>query len=147
MAVVYVNPVDNRDKRYRELNANFKTLAEASGGTASVSSEDITDAGDFGKALIKLADLQAFLTATGTVVSTDSRLSVGAAGVATVRALGTAATNAAAGNHSHTGANILLTGYAIAGSGSAVAATDSTNAAIAKLEKRIADLEAAAVTP
>ena len=46
---------------------------------------------------------------------------------------------------SQTGAQVALTGYTIGTvPKAAVAAADSANAAIAKLEKRIADLEAAA---
>lgn len=57
--------------------------------------------------------------------------------------IGTTSATAAAGNHTHTGAQINLTGYTIGTvANAAVAAADSINAAIAKLEKRIADLEA-----
>lgn len=63
-----------------------------------------------------------------------------AAGTASIRAIGTTATTAAAGNHTHTGSQIALTGYT-AGTAGNVAATDSVNAAIAKLEARIAALE------
>lgn len=48
-------------------------------------------------------------TAATAVAGNDARLSAGAAATATVRALGTAATTAAPGNHTHTG---LLTGSA-----------------------------------
>lgn len=63
-----------------------------------------------------------------------------AAGTPSIRAIGTTATTAAAGNHAHTGAQIALTGYT-AGSAGNVAAADTVNAAIAKLEARIAALE------
>lgn len=55
-------------------------------------------------------------------------------------AIGTTASTAAAGNHSHTGAQIALTGYTI-GTEAAVAAADTVNAAIGKLEARIVALE------
>ncbi|MEV7959306.1 hypothetical protein ACIO6T_41390 [Streptomyces sp. NPDC087532] len=53
-------------------------------------------------------------TATTAVAGNDSRLTAGAAGTATVRALGTAATTAAAGDHTHAG----LTADAAAGTAS-----------------------------
>ena len=71
---------------------------------------------------------------TGTTAGTaaagnDSRLVQGAAGTATVRQLGTGATQAAAGNHSHTG---LM-------SGSAPSVADSTATDVAGL---VADFNA-----
>lgn len=56
-----------------------------------------------------------------------------------------AGVGAAAATHTHVGTAVTLTGYAIgAAAGAAVAPADTVNAAIGKLEKRIADLEAAA---
>lgn len=63
-----------------------------------------------------------------------------AAGTASIRAIGTTATTAAAGNHSHNGSQIALTGYA-AGTAGDVLPADTVNQAIAKLEARIAALE------
>lgn len=143
--VTIVNPADNRDKRYRELNANFAALAQ--GGSKPPSVADITDASEAGKELLQAEDAAAMRLLLSALDDKDVRLSVGASGTATVRSLGSGATQAAAGNHSHTGAGIPLTGYSISGTSSAVSATDSVNVAISKLEKRIAELEAAATTP
>lgn len=59
----------------------------------------------------------------------------------TWRPLGTGATDAAAGNHTHTGSEVKLTGYSKASSYSAIAASDTVNQAIGKLEGAISGLE------
>ena len=76
--------------------------------------------------------------------STNGTISVNTNGTAAevaVAGLGGAAYKAdtyyAVANHSHTGADIPLTGYAKASSAAAVAATDTTNQAIGKLEKAL----------
>ena len=76
--------------------------------------------------------------------STNGTISVNTNGTSAevaVAGLGGAAYKAdnyyALANHSHTGADIPLTGYAKASTAAAVAATDTTNQAIGKLEKAL----------
>ncbi|MEE1738821.1 hypothetical protein PUR49_20245, partial [Streptomyces sp. BE147] len=71
-------------------------------------------------------------TATTAVAGNDTRLTAGAAGTATVRALGTTATTAAAGNDAR-----LLTGTATAVNNAAAAPTQAEfNALLAALRTR-----------
>lgn len=132
-----------------DLNKRVAELEEGggSGGTAGVTSIN----GQDGVVVLTASDVGA-LPDTYTPPSTTwasltgiptALTSAQAAGTASIRAIGATATTAAAGNHTHTGSQIALTGYTIGTvAGAPVAAADSINAAIAKLEKRIADLEA-----
>lgn len=73
-------------------------------------------------------------TASTAVAGNDARLTQGAAGVATVRQLGTGATQAATGNHTHTATAITAT---------AISPGSATNVQgiLAELAARITALE------
>lgn len=72
--------------------------------------------------------------ATDAVAGNDARLTAGAAGTATVRAIGSTSTTAAAGNHSHTATQVTATAI------SPGTATD-VQGILAELAARITDLE------
>ena len=82
-------------------------------------------------------------TANGTISVNTNGTSADVAVTGLGSAAYTASTDYAASNHSHTGADIPLTGYAKASSAAAVAATDTTNQAIGKLEKSLDGKQAA----
>lgn len=114
------------------------TVVRVFGGTGgaggSITSDDITDASAVGKGLLTAADAATARTSINALAADDSRLTAGAAGTATVRAIGTTATTAAAGNHTHTATNITAT---------AISPGTATNVQgiLAELAARITELE------
>lgn len=168
------------------IEAGIAAATENAEDTDSVTAANITDATTVGRNVLKAADAGAARSAIGAGTGDgNSNLALGTTattaakgdhthtaadvtdlGDAATLDVGTAAGTVAAGNHTHTqyvsttrtvngkplsanvtltGADAALTGYAIGTvAEAAVAPTDTVNAAMAKLEKRIADLEAAA---
>ncbi len=93
------------------------------------------------KRIVEVAQGGTTTVAWGDITDVPATLtSAAAAGTPSIRAIGTTATTAAAGNHTHTGAQIAITGYSIGAAG-ALAPADTVNAALGKLEARIAALE------